>query len=235
MISEYLRCFKFWAADKKARGFYQTGPLKTKGFTLVEVVVACTLIVILTSMATTSIYDVVHSLINIKSQYQSIQNIIAVHRAVAQAKMNYATDLALLISNPPIPADALEAQREITRWNQWASQSNNSQLIARLITPDSNFSIPIPLTPGSTSYLPTSNNAKITNYVNGNPVVTYIPVQITSMNTLLEAFQLTDDLTPTGNIVATITVGPMLDLTTGMRPTLPIVDWKSGTLQEIQF
>ncbi|MBV8331087.1 MAG: hypothetical protein JOZ61_11560 [Verrucomicrobia bacterium] len=55
------------------------------------------------------------------------------------------------------------------------------------------------------------------------------------MNTLLEAFQLTDDLTPTGNIVATITVGPMLDLTTGMRPTLPIVDWKSGTLQEIQF
>ena len=51
----------------------------------------------------------------------------------------------------------------------------------------------------------------------------------------LKAFQLTDNGTPTGNIVASIAVGPMLDVTSGMRPTLPIIDWKSGTPQEIQF
>jgi prepilin-type N-terminal cleavage/methylation domain-containing protein len=216
--------------------------MKTKGFTLVELVVAVTLIVILTSMATTSIYDVVHTLINIKSQYQNIQNVIAVHRAVAQAKMDYATDLAIelaseLAANPsPTPGGpAPEAQLEIQRWNNWANQNNNSALIARLIIPDPNLTPPLPfnpLTPGSNSYLPTSNIAKIiTNYVNGNPVINYVTVPITDMNSLLSAFQLTDDMTPTGHVIATITVGPMLDLTTGMRPTLPVVDWKSGTLQ----
>ena len=61
-------------------------------------------------------------------------------------------------------------------------------------------------------------------------------VQITDMDSLLKAYQLTDNGAPSGNIVATIAVGPMLDVTPGgMRPTLPIIDWKSGTPQEIQF
>jgi prepilin-type N-terminal cleavage/methylation domain-containing protein len=52
MIPEYLRWLKFWAADKKARESYETGPMKTKGFTLIELVVACTLLVILSQLAT---------------------------------------------------------------------------------------------------------------------------------------------------------------------------------------
>ena len=46
-----------------------------------------------------------------------------------------------------------------------------------------------------------------------NPVATYVLVQITDIDSLLRAYQLTDDGTPTDNIVATIEVGPMLDVT----------------------
>jgi hypothetical protein len=133
--------------------------------------------------------------------------------------MHYATDLALESTNPSF---AGEAKNEIQNvWNIWAQQNDNSGLIARLITPDPALTdLPLaPLNPPSRSYLPTSRNG----------------VQITDMNTLLKAFQLTDNGTPTGNPVATISVGPMLDVTSGMRPTLPIIDWRSGTPQEIQF
>ena len=60
-------------------------------------------------------------------------------------------------------------------------------------------------------------------------MITYVLVQITDMDSLLKAYQLTDNGAPSGNIVATIAVGPIQDLTTGMRPTLPIIDWKGGT------
>jgi prepilin-type N-terminal cleavage/methylation domain-containing protein len=52
MISEYLRSLKFLAADEKAKKSCETGTLKTKGFTLIELVVACTLLVILSQLAT---------------------------------------------------------------------------------------------------------------------------------------------------------------------------------------
>ena len=71
--------------------------------------------------------------------------------------------------------------------------------------------------------------------VNGFPVTNYVVVQITDLPSLLRAYQLTDNGTPTGNVVATVAVGTMLDPASGMRPTLPIIDWKSGTPQEIQF
>jgi type II secretory pathway pseudopilin PulG len=188
--------------------------MKTKGFTLVELVVACTLLIMLSMIATTSTYNFVQATANLKAQYNSIQNIMALHSALVQAKMHYATDLAL-------ESNKVEAQDEIRRWNQLAQQNDSVDLIARLITPDPALTdLPLaPLNPPSRSYLPTSRNG----------------VQITDMTSLLQAFQLTDNGTPTGNIVATIAVGTMLDVTSGMRPTLPIIDWRSGTSQEIQF
>lgn len=212
--------------------------MKTKGFTYIEIIVAMTLVVLLTSMATTSIYNVVHTLINIKNQNQNIQNIMAVHRAVAQAKMSYAADLALL-SQPSNPYQQ-QAQYAITQWNQLAGQNNNSELIALLIDPGQSLpTLPLnPLTPGSRSYLPTSNTAKmILKYdkTTGNPIINYQVVPITDMDSLLRAFQLTVDMDPSKDILATITVGPMLNVTDGTHPTLPVVDWMSGTLQEIQF
>jgi prepilin-type N-terminal cleavage/methylation domain-containing protein len=68
----------------KTKGF------KSNGFTFIEIIIATTLVLILTSMATSTIYNVVHTLMNIKSQYQNIQYVMGVHSAVAQAKMNYA-------------------------------------------------------------------------------------------------------------------------------------------------
>ena len=184
--------------------------MKTKGFTLVELVVACTLLLMLSTIATTSTFNFVQATGNLKAQYNNIQNIMLLHKALVQAKMNYATDLALA-SN----------EAEIQHWNLLAQQHDSVDLIARLITPDPLLpDLPLaPLNPGSRSYLPTSHNG----------------VQITDINSLLKAYELTDNGTPTGNIVATIAVGPMLDLTSGMRPTPPIIDWKSGTPQEIQF
>jgi type II secretory pathway pseudopilin PulG len=204
--------------------------LKTKGFTLIELVVACTLLIMLSTIATTSTYNFVQATANLKAQYINIQNIMALHSVLANAKTNYATDLAL-------ESNQSEAQAEIQRWNLWAQQNDNGGLVGRLISPDTSLTdLPLaPLSPGSRSYLPTSRNVPVTTYTNGNPVTTYVLVQITDINSLLKAYQLTDDGTPTGNIVATIAVGTMLDVTSGMRPTLPIIDWRSGTSQEIQF
>jgi type II secretory pathway pseudopilin PulG len=209
--------------------------MRTKGFTLIEIVVACTLLIMLSTIATTSTYNFVQAMANVKIQYFNIQNIMALHSILAQAKMNYATDLALELSNP---SNQNEAQAEIQRWNTWARANDSPSLINRLINPDPQLTdIPrVPLNPPpSRSYLPASNDAKVITYINGNPVTNNIVVLITDINSLLKAYQLTDDGTPTGNIVATIAVGPMLDVTSGTRPTLPIIDWKSGTLQEIQF
>jgi prepilin-type N-terminal cleavage/methylation domain-containing protein len=193
--------------------------MKTKGFTLIELVVACTLLLMLSTIATTSTFNFVQATANLKAQYNNIQNIMALHEALVQAKMNYATDLALGSS-----------EAEIQHWNLLAQQNDSTDLISRLINPAST-----PTNPTSRSYLPTSRNVPVTTNVNGNPVTTFVMVQITDMNSLLKAYQLTDNGTPTGNIVATVAIGPMLDLTSGMRPTLPIIDWKSGTPQEIQF
>jgi hypothetical protein len=108
-----------------------------------------------------------------------------------------------------------------------------------LISPPPGFQPALPLSNPGGSYLPTSRNVPVITYVNGNAVTTYVLVQITDMNSLLEAYQLTDNGTPTGNIVATVSVGTLLDIPPNggavTRPTLPIIDWKSGTLQEIQF
>jgi len=205
--------------------------MKAKGFTLVELVVACTLLIMLSMIATTSTFNFVQATANLKAQYNNIQNIMALHSALVQAKMNYATDLAFEIAQGTtvtnnqltLTPQAQEAQHAVQQWNISANQNDGSTLINRLINPDPNLpAIPLaPLNPGSRSYLPTSRNG----------------VQIADITSLLKAYQLTDDGTPTGNPVATIAVGAMLDVWSGAytRPTLPIIDWRSGTAQEIQF
>jgi prepilin-type N-terminal cleavage/methylation domain-containing protein len=202
--------------------------MKTKGFTLVELVVACTLLLILSTVATTSTYNFVQATANLKAQYTNTQNIMALHSAVVNAKMNYATDLALLSSS-----NSGGVKHAIQQWNGWAQTNDSPDMINELINP--------PLTNQGASYLPTSRNVPVITYTNGNPVTTYVVVQITDMNSLLEAYQLTDNGTPTGNIVATISLGTMLDdsnPSSPIRPTLPIINWQNwvnGTFQEIQF
>jgi type II secretory pathway pseudopilin PulG len=209
--------------------------MKTKGFTLVELVVACTLLIMLSTIATTSTYNFVQATANLKSQYNNIQNIMALHSVLVNAKMNYATDLAVASNNPSNPAE-----NAIQNWNNFARQNDSQDLINLLITPPAGFQpgLPLaPLNPASRSYLPTSRNVPVTTMMNGNPVTSYVLVQITDLDSLLKAYQLTDNGTPTGNIVATISLGTMLDVASASitRPTLPIIDWKSGTPQEIQF
>jgi prepilin-type N-terminal cleavage/methylation domain-containing protein len=215
--------------------------MKIKGFTLIELVVACVLLLLLATVATTTSYNFIQATVNLKAQSNSITNVRLLHIALANAKLNYATDLALVIaagnqtnSTPQQIQQAGQAQQDITTWNSLAQQNNNPQLIHLLINPDPALPIPMaPLNPGSTSYLPTS---RIVQVVGGNPVTTTpVTVQITDINSLLQAYQLTDTGTPTGNVVATISVGSVLDPTSGRRPMLPIIDWKGGTLQEIQY
>jgi type II secretory pathway pseudopilin PulG len=214
--------------------------MKTKGFTIVELVAACTLLIMLSTIATTSTFNFVQATGNLKTQYNNIQNIMALHSVLVQAKMNYATDLAIASSSNPNS----QAETAISQWNNFAAQNDSLDLINLLINPPTGFQpdLPLaPLNPGSRSYLPTSRNVPVTTMINGFPVTNYVMVQITDIYSLLKAYQLTDNGTPTGNIVATISVGPMLNIsTTGAtvtttRPMLPIIDWKSGTPQEIQF
>ena len=103
--------------------------MKNKGFTLVELVTACTLLLMLSTIATTSTFNFVQATANLKAQYNNIQNIMLLHSVLVQAKMNYATDLAL--SN-----NTSEAKAEIQHWNLLAQQNDSLDLIARLINPD---------------------------------------------------------------------------------------------------
>ena len=116
------------------RKVYATVPvMKTKGFTLIGIVVACMLPVMLSMIATTSTYNFVQAFGNATNQYQNTQNIMALHRVLAQAKMNYPTDLASELSDP---SNQRAAQEEIRRWDTWANQNDNRHLIDRLINPD---------------------------------------------------------------------------------------------------
>src|SRR5580704_5433582 len=140
--------------------------LKTKGFTLIELVVACTLLIMLSTIATTSTYNFVQATTNLKAQYTNIQNIMALHSVLANAKMNYATDLAFEIAqgtnvtNGQQTQQAQEAHNAIQQWNISANQNNSPILISWLINPSGTGSpsagLQLPLNPGSTSYLPTS-------------------------------------------------------------------------------
>src|ERR1700681_1670965 len=99
MIREYLKWPKFQGHQIRRPENFMKQALKTKGFTLIELVVACTLLIMLSTIATTSTYNFVQATANLKAQYINIQNIMRLHSAIVNAKMNYATDLALQSSN----------------------------------------------------------------------------------------------------------------------------------------
>jgi type II secretory pathway pseudopilin PulG len=216
--------------------------MKTKGFTLVELVVACTLLLLLSTVSITTTYNFIEATANLKAQSNSIVNIMGLHSALINAKMNLATDLAWELSleqsaNPsstPFPAESA-----IQTWNHSAASNDSKTLIGLLISPVFQGLPSLPLANPGGSYLPTS---RVVQVVGGNPVTTTsVTVQITDITSLIRAYQLTDDGTPTGNPVATISVGTILDPPsqangfTTTRPTLPIIDWKGGSLQEIQY
>ena len=203
--------------------------MKNKGFTLVELVVACTLLLILSTVATTSTYNFVQATANLKAEYINVQNVMALHSALVNAKMNYATDLAVLSST-----NSGGVKHAIQQWNGWAQQNDSLDMIDQLINPG------LTAPPGG-SYLPPSRTVQVITNVNGIPQTSSVVVPITDMNSLLEAYQLTNNGTPTGNIVATIGLGTMLDdsnPSSVIRPTLPIINfqnWINGTLQTVQF
>jgi prepilin-type N-terminal cleavage/methylation domain-containing protein len=257
MIREYFALAKVLAASNEKAGKFvkpalklrdlarsitqpRAGPpnnsspaTRTKGFTLLELVVACTILLLLSTVATTTTYNFVQAAANLKAQYINVFNIMALSKALATAKMNYATDLAMFAALSSNNQTAV--QDELQQLNGLAQQHDNPSLIGRLISPLAGLPLAPINPPPSRSYLPASRNVPVTTYMNGNPVTTYVLVQITDIDSLLRAYQLTDDGTPTGNIIATIEVGPMLDVTHQIRPTLPTIDWKAGTVQEIQY
>jgi hypothetical protein len=90
----------------------------------------------------------------------------------------------------------------------------------------------------SGSYLPTSRLVQFwTHDNNGNPVTNTETVQITNLDDLFRAYLLTDKNTPDPNdpIVATLMLGRILDVVKNISPTLPTIDWRRGTIQEILF
>jgi type II secretory pathway pseudopilin PulG len=226
--------------------------VKKKSFTLIEVVVACTLLLLLSTVAITTTYNFIGATANLKAQANSMKNIMALHRVLANAKLNYATDLALLLypaqaalaalladpTSSPAQVTAAQSkvtsiQNVITAWNSSAQQGDSQTLIGLLINPVFPGLPSLPLANPGGSYLPTS---QIVQVVGGNPVTTTpVTVQITDLTSLLRAYQLTDTGTPTGNPVTTISVGTIMDRANGVRPSMPIIDWKGGTLQEIQY
>jgi prepilin-type N-terminal cleavage/methylation domain-containing protein len=234
-LSLKLRDFALFPTELRGGPLNNPSPaMKSKGFTLLELVVACTILLLLSTLATTTTYNFVQAAANLKAQYSNIYNIMALSKALTTAKMNYATDLAMFAAQSS--GNQTTVQNEIQLfWNQSAQQHDNPSLITRLISPLPGLPVTSINPSPSRSYLPASRNVPVTTYINGNPVTTYVLVQITDIDSLLRAYQMTDNSTPTGNVIATIEVGPMLDVTSQIRPTLPTIDWKAGTVQEIQY
>jgi prepilin-type N-terminal cleavage/methylation domain-containing protein len=215
--------------------------MKTKGFTLVELLVACTLLLLLSTVSYTTTYNFIDATANLKAQHNGIRNIMFLHDDLANAKLNLGTDLAQQLSleksaNPN--GTSFPAETAIQTWNHLAANNDSQTLIGLLISPVFNGLPSLPLTNPGGSYLPTSTPAQVITFNGGSPSDA---IQITDINSLLRAYYLTHNNTPTGTPIATISVGTILDPPsqangfTTMRPGLPVIDWKRGTTQEIQY
>jgi prepilin-type N-terminal cleavage/methylation domain-containing protein len=209
-------------------------PRKIKGFTFIEMIVATTLLVILTSMAATTAYNFIQSVTSFRAQFESLRDSISgLYSTVSLAKMTYEADLAFAVANGvnnPNDPNAQEAQKELNNWNSPANQSNPANLINVLLNQTPNIK--------KSSYLPTSLLVQFwTHDNNANAVQSSETVQITDYDSLLRAFLLTDKRTPdpSDTIVATLTLGRILDVANHISPTLPQIDWRRGTMQEILF
>src|SRR5580704_17435882 len=123
--------------------------MRNKGFTLVELVVACTLLLMLSTIATTSTFNFVQATGNLKAQYNNIQNIMALHEALVQAKMNYATDLASELASasatPANPTQVAAIEQAKFNWNNLARQNDSLDLVGVLINPPTGIQATLPL------------------------------------------------------------------------------------------
>ena len=195
--------------------------MKTKGFTLIELVVACTLLIMLSTIATTSTYNFVQSVISLKTQFQNVKtNIIPLYGLLTKAQLQYTTSLATQLAAATDPITQGTIQQQILNWNANVGQNTAPALVTLLL---------------NNGLLPPTRSVQVTTYSNNNPVVNTVTVPITSLDSLLQAYQLTDDGTPTGNPVATVTFGKMLDVKSNpiVNPTQLVLDWKPGTTKEI--
>ena len=215
--------------------------MKTKGFTLVELLVACTLLLLLSTVSYTTTYNFIDATANLKAQHNGLRNIMFLHDYLVNAKLNLQTDLQQELSleqsgNPN--GTSFPAETAIQTWNNAAANSDSRALTGLLISPVFNGLPSLPLDNPGGSYLPTSTPGEVITFNNGSPSDV---IQITDITSLLRAFYLTHNNTPTGTPVATISMGTILDPPikangfTTTRPMLPKIDWKSGTPQEIQY
>jgi hypothetical protein len=222
--------------------------MKNKGFTFIEIIVATTLLIMLTSMAATTAYNFIQSVNTYRGQFESLKyGISGLYATVSLAKTNYEADLASAVASAQVtlakdPTDSTaaallqQARNELTYWNT-TNQNNAPNLIKKLLNVTPNIK--------NASYLPQSNQALVWRAdANGNPVQDTENPLITDYDSLLRAFLLTDNRTPdltkkdgTPNaIVAALTLGRILDLTNpNISPSLPQIDWRRGTMQEIVF
>ena len=204
--------------------------MKNKGFTFIEIMVATTLLLILSSMAATTAYNFIQTVNTYRGQFESLRDgISGLYGTVSLAKMTYEADLAFAAANPSNP-NAQEAKNELIYWNSSANQNSPSNLINVLLNVTPNIK--------KASYLPSFNTVLVWRKdANGNPVQDTETPQITDYDSLLRAFLLTNTRTPdiTDPIVATLTLGRILDVANNISPTLPQIDWRRGTMQEILF
>ena len=129
MISEYLNWLKFLAADKKAKKSSETGTLKTKGFTLIELVVACTILMLLSTVATTSVDSLIQAFKTVQATNQTLTyrgQIWSLKFMVTQAQLNYAATI-----------DSSAA----ATWNSQAAQNETDVLIKSIAQYFQNSSI----------------------------------------------------------------------------------------------
>ena len=218
--------------------------MKNKGFTFIEIIVATTLLLLLSELATTTAYHFMQAATNLKSQFENLRDgINGLYATVSLAKITYEADsnfaIALGLNNNPIndpnvQAAYNEARKELDYWNSSAGQSNPANLINVLLNPNPL----IKKSPGG--YLPAFNTVQVWRNDNGNMVLDTETPSITDYNSLLRAFLLTDKRTPdaTDPIVAALTtLGMILDVGSKpqISPTLPQIVWRRGTTQQILF
>ena len=128
MIPEYLRWLKFLAADKKAREFDQTRPKKTKGFTLIELVVACTILMILSTVATTSVDSLVQSFKQLNTTNQALTD---TNKTLTYRIQTWTLKFMLTQAQLAYAATITD-QSDITIWNNSVAQNDSIDLIPKL-------------------------------------------------------------------------------------------------------
>jgi prepilin-type N-terminal cleavage/methylation domain-containing protein len=101
--------------------------MKTKGFTLIELVVACTLLLMLSTIATTSVDNLVQAFKNVQATNQTLtyrNQVWTLKFMLTQAQLAYAATIAI----PPNPPPPLV----ISTWNTKVTENDSVDLIPQI-------------------------------------------------------------------------------------------------------